>query len=380
MREVFENIPEEFVAKTATYDQKVPITSVIGDINKFGAVVITKDKQYYGIIDHRTLVRRGSLRVDNKFASGKFAHKVPVIASTSSIADAINLFYHSSSKTLPYAEGSAITGIIKRDEVLKAILSLHLLSKIKVSSIMSTPLVGIDYNVGIRTAIKLMSENRVSRLAVFLNGKLYGLLTYGNIARTTVKTKGRKPEIVYKDVNEGNVGDICEKGLMTIDHGEKIDGAIRQLVNNKISSLVVMRRNKPVGIISVRDILESVIKGWQSKEDNIILTGLGKGDEQYREDVVNSISKTLAKINRFGKFDVDYASINVKRVKTKGYELKARIGLGKRGVVHVAVSGYLLDKTLKLLESRLYKLIEEEKDITVTSRKEAGATYEDEEV
>lgn len=380
MREVFENIPEAFVTKTATYDQKVPITSILGDVNKFGAVVITKDKEYYGIIDHRTLARSSTLRVDEKFTSGKFARKVPVITNTASVADAINLFYQSASKALPYLKGNAIAGIVKRDEILKAVLSMHLLSKTRVNQIMSTPIIGVDSGISIATAVKIMADNRINRLAVFSEGKLFGILTRSNVVKYSSKTLGRSPEVLTSaKIRQGTVGEICERSVHAISHNDKAEDAIRELVNRKISSLLVLRNNKPVGVVTIRDILESVIKGWQTKEDKIILTGFDRRDEQYKEDVAASISKMLDKINRFGKFTVDYASVNVKRIKQKGYEVKARVALGKRGVMHVSVSGYTLDKTMKVLDSRLYKLVEEEKDTAVTSRKEAGAKYDYEE-
>ena len=39
----FESIPKEFISSTVFYDYKEPITSAVDKINKYGAVVVTKD-------------------------------------------------------------------------------------------------------------------------------------------------------------------------------------------------------------------------------------------------------------------------------------------------------------------------------------------------
>lgn len=98
MREIFEKIPDEFVSKTATYDQKVPIISILGDIDKLGTVVITSNGEYSGIIDQHAVMKRGSLKMEDQFACGKFAQKVPVLTDSTSISDALGAFHNTSAR------------------------------------------------------------------------------------------------------------------------------------------------------------------------------------------------------------------------------------------------------------------------------------------
>src|SRR5438105_2503836 len=117
MQKAFETLPKEFISDVKIYDYKTPIANVLSKINSEGAVVVLKAKEYYGIVDDRTIAGKGTLKIDQKFPVGKFARKVPVVDQSTSIEKTIHHFYNSSTKVLPYTEGNRIKGVIKRDMI-----------------------------------------------------------------------------------------------------------------------------------------------------------------------------------------------------------------------------------------------------------------------
>ena len=137
MKIAFEPVPGEFVSKTYFFDYKKPLTEALAKIRKHGAVVITKNGEYYGIVDNRSVVRK-STKISKSTSIRGFALRVPLLDSDTSIESAIHKFYTSSATALPYYEKSRITGIVGRRSMLKAILSLHLLSGYKIKDVMST--------------------------------------------------------------------------------------------------------------------------------------------------------------------------------------------------------------------------------------------------
>ncbi len=377
MRETFEKIPDEFISKTATYDQKVPIVSILQDIDRLGTVVVTNNGEYMGIVDQRSIARKGSLKLEDKYACGKFAQKVPLLNDSTSMTDAIGYFYNTASKALPYVKGNKIVGIVKRNSMLKAILSMHLLSKTKVDEIMSSPVISIDLNANMAQAQKLMSDNNVHRLIVLENGKLYGLLTHKNVVKFGARSEGgSKRQVLSTRPSQIRVADICEKAPLRIEHDENVESAIRQIVTKDVSSLAVVRHGRPVGMLSVRDIVESVAQSGGNTEEEILITGLSPKTEEYREEIRTSLEELGDRIDKFARMDVEYIALNVKDIKTNTYELKARVGLDKLGVVYASVTGHTLEKTLKDLETKLYKVIKEKKEFMVTSTKEAESSYE----
>lgn len=77
-----------------------------------------------------------------------------------------------------------IVGIItERDLVRKVLASAQNPAEITAGNCMSAPIISIDSEALLSEAAKVMSSNRVRRLAVIKDGKLQGMLTASDIAR-----------------------------------------------------------------------------------------------------------------------------------------------------------------------------------------------------
>lgn len=77
-----------------------------------------------------------------------------------------------------------IVGIItERDLVRKVLASAQNPAEITAGNCMSAPIISIDSEALLSEAAKVMSSNKVRRLAVIKDGKLQGMLTASDIAR-----------------------------------------------------------------------------------------------------------------------------------------------------------------------------------------------------
>ena len=99
-----EPIPSEFVSQTVFYDYKDPITQAMSKVKEYTAVIVNKNNDYYGIVDDRTIVRKGALKLHKRQSIGKFAKKVPLLDRSTTIEKAILYFYYEGVKALPYME------------------------------------------------------------------------------------------------------------------------------------------------------------------------------------------------------------------------------------------------------------------------------------
>ncbi|MCL5008623.1 MAG: CBS domain-containing protein [Candidatus Marsarchaeota archaeon] len=367
MKIAFESVPSEFVSETDFYDHKAPLTEALAKINKYGAVVVTKNGEFYGIVDDRSVLKKGT-KISNKSAISKFALKVPVLDSNTSIEKAVYQFYGSGAKALPYYENKKITGIVSRKTMLKAILSLHLLSKYKVKDIMSTPLVAIDSDSTVSTAKAVMRQSNIKRLAVISDGKLKGILTNRHIL-DNASLHSRLPERASEKRREGIVGDIAESGVRSIAQDESADSAMRDMVEGNISSLVVTRSGVPVGIVTIRDLFETVAAGSATTEDKIMISGLDDYTSDFREDITSELQALADRINKFHNISVDSIAFNIKRHRAKNYEMKLRVWLAKQGVVSASAAGFSLEETLKSIVENMYDSIKQRKEIVYMDAK-----------
>ncbi len=81
--------------------------------------------------------------------------------------------------------GNTVGIITERDIVMRVAAKNTLPSDVKVSAIMSKPVVTIDSVAGVTEAAKLMNQRKIRRLAVMESGKLIGVLTMKDILEVT---------------------------------------------------------------------------------------------------------------------------------------------------------------------------------------------------
>jgi CBS domain-containing protein len=380
MANLFESLPSEFVSKTEFFDYKTPVTQTLDKVKKLGAVVILKNGEYYGVVDDRSIFRTRTLKPLNfskSFSIGKFARKLPVLDSSTSLNRLIGYFHEFSAKAFPYQEGKRITGVVKREVALSTILSLHIISKVKVSDAMSTPVIAIDSKANVAQAASTMEKNRIARLIVLDAGRLVGLISMRDILDNLTNPQQRPPQFKSSSFSLSNVPvqNIMRAPVYIIDYGMPTDSAIRQLLENRISSLVVTRNNRPVGIISVRDIIEAAAATTAKVQSRVMISGLDSYTKEYEESMQTSINALIDKINKFEKLTVDYVSLNVKWSRERNYEMKARLALQKKGAIFVHVTGYNLESTLSDLIEKIYKRIKERKEFSVSMKREAYRYY-----
>jgi predicted transcriptional regulator len=380
MPTLYEPLPKEFVSETAFFDYKTPLTQVLDDMNKFGAVIVTKDKAYFGIADNRTLSRSGSaqpLKFSKALSIGKFARKLPLLNKDTSIGSTIGYFHEFSTKALPFGEGDRVKGVVKRDMVLRAIVSLHLLSKSKASDAMTTPVMAIDASANMSQAVSVMAQNKIRRLVVMDKGKLFGILTQGEIYSDFARLNERLPELTPqpRSLNDVPIKNVANTNPYFVDYSSPLEDAIKQLLSKNISSLVVLRGGKPVGILSVKDVFELAAATMEKVKSAVVITGIDESTLEYEQDMENEINRFIEKIDKFGRTDVSYAAVHVNKVKNKGYELKARLGFEKKGVIFATATGYGIDSTLTELLESLMKQVKERKEMVISGKREAERYY-----
>lgn len=380
MPTLFESLPSEFVSKTVLYEYKTPVVEALNDVKKLGAVVVVQNGEYCGIVDDRSIFRTRGFTLPNfskNFSIGKLAKKLPLLDSGTSLNRLINYFHDFSAKALPYQDGNKIIGMVKRSVVLSTILSTHLISKMRVGEIMSTPVIAIDSDANIAQAGSVMEKNKIARLLVVDGGKLAGLLSQRDIFESLSNPQERLPERKSTQFSLSNISvkSMMKADVYTIDYGMPADTAIRDLLEKKVSSLVVTRGNKPVGIVTVRDIIEAAAAVTVKMQSKVIISGLDEDTKEYLESIQASMNNLVEKIDKFGRFGVDYVSVNIKRSRERNYEIKARLALQKRGTIFAYASGYSLESTLSSLINTFYKRIKEKKESVLSNKREAERYY-----
>ncbi|MGM0690619.1 MAG: CBS domain-containing protein [Pseudomonadota bacterium] len=106
----------------------------------------------------------------------------------------------------------------------------------------------------LREALREMRQEQVKSLVVKKAHPhdAYGILTYTSILRTIVAEEG--------DIDLANVYDVMSKPAISVPEGMEIKYAARLMVSQSIRRVVVLRSDELVGIVTMSDIVESIME------------------------------------------------------------------------------------------------------------------------
>lgn len=112
----------------------------------------------------------------------KEIHSVVIQATVREAAQVMADDHHLEGYVIILEDGKPIGIVTEQDIVNKVIAQDRDPSKLKVSDIMSTPLITIDPDTDLLQAAKVMRERAIRKLVVTRGNIIYGLITAKNIA------------------------------------------------------------------------------------------------------------------------------------------------------------------------------------------------------
>jgi CBS domain-containing protein len=106
-------------------------------------------------------------------------------------------------------------------------------------------------NATVYAAIALMAEKRVGSLAVQMADELVGIVTERDYARKVI--------LQGKSSKETPVSDIMSSPVLTVTPKHTIDECLRIVTDNRIRHLPVMEQDRVVGLVSIGDLVRSIL-------------------------------------------------------------------------------------------------------------------------
>jgi signal-transduction protein with cAMP-binding, CBS, and nucleotidyltransferase domain len=125
-----------------------------------------------------------------------------------------------------------------------------MIPRLTIKKIMSPRLVTIDYQKDLKTAAKQMACESVGSLVVTKDDEVVGIITETDIIRRVL--------VRDIDLTTIQVEEVMSYPVYSIDEDESLDKAHEVMGEHHVRHLLVTREGKPSGMISVRNILDSV--------------------------------------------------------------------------------------------------------------------------
>jgi len=109
----------------------------------------------------------------------------------------------------------------------------------------------ISKDASVLEAIKSMAEKGIGALLVLKNEKLIGIITERDYA---------KKIILAGKSEKTKVSEIMTKDVLYVELDETVEECMALIIDKKIRHLPVISKDKLVGILSIRDLVKSMIE------------------------------------------------------------------------------------------------------------------------
>lgn len=196
---------------------------------------------------------------------GEFKKPALTINSTNSLLDAREIMIKNNISRLIVEKNSNPIGIITEKGIGRIVYNKTTLplDKITISKVMNRPLITITDNTPIEKCASIMLSKKISSFVI--NGKPTGIITKSDLVK------------IYADQfqNLKSVNQYMTKIVHTVLPSHSIHRALTIMLKKRVSRIVVIRNNKPIGIITQRDMmpLTSFIDDKNAKSETLFHIG-----------------------------------------------------------------------------------------------------------
>ncbi|HQT45170.1 MAG TPA: CBS domain-containing protein, partial [Candidatus Micrarchaeota archaeon] len=297
------------IKQAYTIDADESVSKAFSEIVRSGlSVVVLKDGKYAGLIDDREV--RQTISDPAKAKCSSVCVKAPVLSRQSTLEDMCNAFFAGRFKSLAVIDKSKVMGVITRADVISELLNEKLIARKKVEEVMSSPAVAIDEDETVATARNLMKNNNVRRLIVTNNGNITGVISTFDLVQMLVFSNEAPPMRKSKaNVDLQPVSSHMREETVSIVPEAPLTEAARLMAQHNVSSVIVAKGQKPLGMVTARDLFETVIK--EAKREKVFISGLYGNEKENYEEIHEHASDLVEKLGK--SMGIDTLSIHIKK-------------------------------------------------------------------
>lgn len=222
-------------------------------------IVLDSKGRYRGVIARRWIVRS---RLDPaKTKVKKLMRPAPNVKLHDSLSRAARLMLESEVRQLPVYSGEKLVGFVTSEGVIHGAV-MEKWGETTISEIMTKDLFTLEEDESVGAALSLFREKGISHAPVVREGKLVGIVSVHDMIEHIFQPRQRRTrgDVVGEKVPVLSipVKGVMSKPVITVSSEAKLVDAEKRLHEFNISSLVVVKKGRPEGIVTKKDFLEPI--------------------------------------------------------------------------------------------------------------------------
>ncbi|ADC66261.1 putative signal transduction protein with CBS domains [Ferroglobus placidus DSM 10642] len=355
----------EIVNAEDTISKVFPLLDKL-DQDKAGAILVMEDGKVYGVVREKDLLRTSVLVNPHETKVKSAAIKTGIInVSELTLEKVLRRFIEDSTPFVVVKENGKY-GVIYINDLLEA-LKDRLKDK-KARDVMNPNVVTINAHESAAKALALMRTNGIDRLVVVDDShRVVGVITGKDIIDRIVAPRRRARLGEEKGEKDKTLSIMVESIMsyppVTAERMDSLADIVEQMLEHKVSSVVIVSKdNIPEGIVTKKDILESLIREAAPSQLKVELVTRDITLDEFDKEAINKDLENF--MRKFGEFlGESYMFVYIKRHKDVFRALPlihVRMKLtSERGTFFASGEGwgveYAIHATLKKLEREILK-------------------------
>ena len=303
------------------------ISKAISKMQEYGfhELPVTDEKSnLIGTINYRGLIRRKSLSLFSRVDT--IMVKPPTLSTNENVVNAVKKMVDAGFRSLPVVDRGKIRGILSRTDVLKLVPKMKDVAQMPVEDVMTSEPDVVEENTPVEYAVDMMKKlSELSLPVVDTNRRLSGIVHMRDISGAVWRARDRVRQGEYTGEKEKKVVYVREvmNPPVYVSGDSILKDAVEKMIKYKSSVCVVVDKNLfPEGVISQRDVMESVIRKGKTEGVFVQITGLDIEDTEPYMAIYSMVESFLNRINRFKEFKPQMLTFHVEEHHVSSDEIK----------------------------------------------------------
>jgi CBS domain-containing protein len=230
-------------------------------------VVLNSKGKYAGVIAHRWIARSRYNPSTTKVES--LMRSAPTVSLEDSLSKVAKLMITSGISQLPVFSREKLVGIVTDDAIIqRAVIGKW--GSTKVENLMTKKLFLVEESESVGAILSIFREHGISHVPVVRNGSLVGIVSIKDIITGIFQPRKRQTlgDIAGEKVPVLSISakGIMTKPVITVLPENILKDAVDKMQKFNISSLVIVSKGRPSGILTKRDLLEPLAEMEISKQ------------------------------------------------------------------------------------------------------------------
>lgn len=261
---------------------------------------VIENKRLKGMVRFDTLVSKGITNPSKQRIRSIMDFPPPTLKPDQDVSEAAEALFKTGLRALPVLDGKKVIGLVAIWDVLDVAGATKTFRQTTSGAVMSVAeVIGEDSDIG--TARVIMRERGISRLPVVdAGGKLVGIL--GTMDLIKAMKRPREKMGWYGMAAEMErlvslpISNVMNSHPPTVRNTESLTDVVRKMNRHKCSGVTVIENGVPIGVVTIKDLLEVYVAGLAQKGIYYHAIGLEGEDEFMIDTIHRMIGDTFQKV------------------------------------------------------------------------------------